>query len=62
MIVVEDLKSATIGEKVSKNIETDSVVKTNNYISYSKLKDLVWCHIPQKSNQKLLEKHFHGFI
>jgi len=30
MIVVEDLKSATIGEKVSKYIGADSVVKTDN--------------------------------
>lgn len=47
MIVTENLKSETVGEKVSKNIKTDSVIKTDNYKSYSKIKDLVWCHISQ---------------
>jgi hypothetical protein len=48
MIVVEDIKGETVGKKVAENIIPGSVVKTDNYTSYSKLKDLVWCHIPQK--------------
>ena len=52
MIVIDDLKGQTIGDKVSENIKYDTVVKTDNYSSYSKLKDQVWCHIPQKVSPK----------
>ena len=52
MLVVDNLKGQTVGEKVSKNIKYDAVVKTDNYTSYSKIKDQVWCHIPQKVNPK----------
>ena len=52
MLVVENLKGQTVGEKVSKNIKYDTVVKTDNYSSYSKIKDHVWCHIPQKVKPK----------
>lgn len=48
MLVVENLKGQTVGEKVSKNIKYDTVVKTDNYTSYSKIKDHAWCHKPQK--------------
>lgn len=48
MIVVENLKGETINEKVSANINSDTVIKTDNYKSYSKLKEQVWCHISQK--------------
>ena len=27
-------------------------MKTDNYTSYTKIKDQVWCHIPQKVNPK----------
>src|SRR3989304_2132354 len=47
MLVVDDLKSGTIEEKVKENIDYDSVVKTDNYPSYSKVKENVWCHIAQ---------------
>ena len=45
MLVVDNLKSETVGQKVKENISTDSVVKTDNYKSYSRIKDNVWCHI-----------------
>ena len=48
MIVVDDFKGQTVGETVSENIKYDTVVKTDNYTSYSKVKDQVWCHIPKK--------------
>lgn len=47
MLVVDNLKGKTVGEKVSENIQYDTVVKTDNYRSYSKIKEQVWCHIPQ---------------
>ena len=44
MVVIDNLKAETIEEQVVKNIEYDSLVKTDNYRSYSNLKDLVWVH------------------
>ena len=52
MLVVDNLKGQTVGEKVAGNIKYDVVVKTDNYSSYSKIKDQVWCHIPQKVSPK----------
>ena len=52
MLVVDNLKGQTVGEKVSENIKYDSVVKTDNYRSYSKIKDSVWCQIPQSVKPK----------
>ena len=52
MLVVDNLKGQTVGEKVAENIKYDVVVKTDNYSSYSKIKDQVWCHIPQKVSPK----------
>jgi hypothetical protein len=52
MLVVDNLKGKTVVEKVSKNIEYDTVVKTDNYKSYSKIKEHVWCHIPQNVSPK----------
>jgi len=52
MLVVDNLKGQTVGEKVSENIKYDTVVKTDNYRSYSKIKENVWCHIPQKVSPK----------
>jgi len=48
MLVVDNLKSETVGLKVKENITNGSVVKTDNYTSYSRIKDQVWCHIAQK--------------
>jgi hypothetical protein len=52
MLVVDNLKGKTVGEKVSENIQYDTVVKTDNYRSYSKIKEQVWCHIPQTIKPK----------
>jgi transposase-like protein len=52
MLVVDNLKGKTVGEKVSENIKYDTVVRTDNYSSYSKIKEHVWCHIPQNVSPK----------
>lgn len=52
MKVIDNLKGKTIEQKVKKNIKQDAVVKTDNYRSYSKVKDNVWCHIQQKVESK----------
>jgi len=56
MVVVNNLKGHTVGEKVSENIAYDSVVRTDNYSSYSKIKEKVWCHIPQKVSPREADK------
>jgi hypothetical protein len=48
MNVADNLKGQTVGKKVSGTIKYDAVVKTDNYTSYSRIKDQFWCHIPQK--------------
>jgi hypothetical protein len=48
MIVIDGLKGQTVGEKVSGSIKYDTVVKTDNYSSYSKIKDHVGFHILEK--------------
>jgi hypothetical protein len=48
MLVVDNLKGETVGQKVKENISNDTVVKTDNYTSYSRIKDHVWCHISKK--------------
>ena len=52
MLVVDDLKSETVGQKVKENISTDSVVKADNYKSYSRIKDNIWCHIARQVKLK----------
>lgn len=52
MLVVDNLKGKTVDGKVSENIKYDTVVKTDNYSSYSKIKEQVWCHIPQNVRPK----------
>lgn len=44
MLVVDDLKRETVGQKVRENISTD-VVKTDNYRSYARIRDKVCRHI-----------------
>jgi DNA-directed RNA polymerase subunit RPC12/RpoP len=44
MIVVKDLKAETIDQQVKANIAYNSLIKTDNYKSYTNLKDLVWAH------------------
>jgi transposase-like protein len=52
MLVVDDLKGETVVQRVKENISTDSVVKTDNYRSYSRIKDNVWRHIAQQVKPK----------
>jgi hypothetical protein len=52
MLVVDNLKGKTGGAKVSENIKYDTVVKTDNYSSYSKITVNVWCHIAQNVSPK----------
>lgn len=47
MIVVDDLKAKTIEGQVACNIRDNALIKTDNYRSYSNLKDLVWVHQAQ---------------
>lgn len=47
MVVVPDLKGKTIGHEVETSIDSDSIVVTDSYRSYSKLKDQVWIHDSQ---------------
>ena len=56
MIVVDDLKSETIEKQVVTNIARVSLVKTDNYRSYSKLKNLVWSHQAETVKPKDVEK------
>jgi hypothetical protein len=41
-----------VEERSLKTYIYDSVVKTNNYRSYSKIKDIVWCNILQTVKPK----------
>jgi hypothetical protein len=52
MLVIDNLKGKTVGDKVSENIQYDTVAKTDNYRSYSKKKEQGWCHIPKNVNPK----------
>jgi transposase-like protein len=47
MIVVDNLKAKTIEHNVDVNIDCNSIVRTDNYSSYSNLKDHVWVHQAQ---------------
>jgi len=55
MSVINDLKAETIESEVDKSIHSDSIVFTDNYPSYSKLKDHVWVHQAHKSDPKMTE-------
>jgi transposase-like protein len=47
MLVVNNLENQTVEQKVRENISPDSIVKTDKYSSYSKVKDNVWRHFAQ---------------
>ena len=47
MIVIEDLKSETITPLVEKNVSNESVIDSDHYTSYVKLKDIVKEHRQQ---------------
>jgi len=52
MLVVDNLKSATIQEKVEQNIQKGSLVKSDNYKGYTNIKELVWSHQPKTVKPK----------
>ena len=56
MIVMDNMKSETVENIVQENIDYDSVVKTDNYTSYNKIKENVWVHHSEKVNPKDVEK------
>jgi hypothetical protein len=56
MLMIDDLKGSTISEKVKANISHDSVVKSDDFRSYSKINELVWRHYPVKTPKDELEK------
>ena len=58
MLVIEDLKGETIMEKVKANISKGSVVKTDDFRSYSRINELVWRHHSMKVPTEKLEKAF----
>ncbi len=52
MLVINDLRAKTIEGEVDKSIDSDSIVVSDNYPSYSKLKDHVWVHEVHKVSPK----------
>jgi transposase-like protein len=58
MHVIDDLQGSTIEEKVKTNIKQESVVKTDDFRSYSKLDRIVWRHFPSKTPKEKLESAF----
>ena len=44
MQVLDNMLGETVIKQVQNNIKTESVVKTDNYSSYSGIKNNVWCH------------------
>jgi len=49
MVVMKDLKGKTIDNIIDHNVDYDSVIKTDNYSSYTNIKDHVWTHLTEKS-------------
>lgn len=58
MHVINDLKGATIDKEVKENIKKDSVIKTDDFRSYSKLDTIVWRHFPSKVPKEELKTAF----
>jgi len=56
MVVMKNLKKKTINEVIKHNVDYDSVIKTDNYSSYTGIKENVWTHIPEKSDIKGSDK------
>lgn len=52
MVIVENLKCATVESTVKASVDYESVVKTDNYTSYGKIKDNVWSHKAQTVKPK----------
>lgn len=58
MVVIDDLTGETMQSKVAENIKKESVVKTDNFRSYSKINELVWRHFSETIPKEELEKAF----
>jgi hypothetical protein len=56
MRVLQNMQSETVAEQVQDNIDPASVVKTDNYTSYTKIKDNVWCHFASTVKPKDADK------
>lgn len=56
MVIMENMTSKTVEEIVQDNIDYNSVVKTDKFTSYSKIKDQVWSHKAQKVPANEVEK------
>ena len=56
MIVVDDLKAETVEQQVELHIKPESLVKTDNYKSYNKIKNLVWSHQAETVKPRDVEK------
>lgn len=56
MVVIKNLKKKTIDEVIKHNVDYDSVIKTDNYSSYTGIKENVWTHIPEKSDMNGSDK------
>jgi len=56
MKVMENMKGETVGQTVKENICYSSVVKTDHYASYNKIKETVWTYIPTKVPPKEASK------
>lgn len=52
MVVMDDLKTKNVEKNIKSKICYDSVVKTDNYRSYSKVKNHVWVHNSQTIKPK----------
>lgn len=58
MLVIDDLKGETIQSKVEEHIKNESVIKTDNFRSYSRINELVWRHFSMKVPLLELDKAF----
>lgn len=57
MVVMDDLKGSSVNQVITKNIESQSVVKSDNYSSYSEIKNHVWCHVKKTVKPKDANKY-----
>lgn len=58
MHVIDNLKGETMTDKVKQEIKPESVVKTDDFRSYSKLSENVWRHFPMKVPKEELNAAF----
>lgn len=58
MIVIDDLSGDTMISKIEENIKKNTVVKTDDFRSYSRVNEVVWRHLSIKVPKQQLEKAF----